>query len=308
VIIFFIISGIVISNSVFQKISRSEKYSFKYFFIDRFSRIYSALIPCLIVIWIINYIHPFINPGHYSGSLDWVTFAGNLFQLQNFPVLGIQVLGDAGILWTLNYEWWLYLFFGCIIFYIMMRRKFEISHVLLLTVCSFFPLYCLFFDFQHENLVITWFIGVLITYILLTRPLDPNKYHILLKIAGVISLFLILLRLTMIYQNTVFDITLEILLCLLILVLLLLTNTRKRINIHISHSIKFVASYSFTLYLIHYSWIIFLRSLLSNYFNPYVLVIIGVISVNLLAFAIAYFTEMRYKKLSGWLQKKFVNG
>ena len=41
VLIFFILSGFLISQSMFNK----DDYSFKRFFIDRFSRIYTSLFP-----------------------------------------------------------------------------------------------------------------------------------------------------------------------------------------------------------------------------------------------------------------------
>ena len=51
VLIFFILSGFLISYSTFRK----SNYGFKQYFIDRFSRIYTAFIPSLLFVFLLDY-------------------------------------------------------------------------------------------------------------------------------------------------------------------------------------------------------------------------------------------------------------
>ena len=69
VVLFFIISGLLISNSVFSKMS-DNNYRFGMYFIDRFARIYSGLIPCMIVILILDSIHVSFFYNHYLSYVD----------------------------------------------------------------------------------------------------------------------------------------------------------------------------------------------------------------------------------------------
>src|SRR5688572_18772079 len=53
VVIFFLLSGFLISYSTFAKMA-SPDYRFRSFFIDRFSRIYTGFLPCIIMVLVID--------------------------------------------------------------------------------------------------------------------------------------------------------------------------------------------------------------------------------------------------------------
>ena len=118
VVIFFFLSGFLITTSVFKKTKKGE-FSFLEYFCERFGRIYSAVIPCLLLILIFDLFFQTIMPNQYGyyESFNIKTFLGNLFMLQGYPHLfQIASFGSALPLWTLANEWWIYMLFGLLIF------------------------------------------------------------------------------------------------------------------------------------------------------------------------------------------------
>ena len=76
---------------------------------------------------------------------------------------------------------------------------------------------------------------------------------------------------------------------------------RWRFNSRIAAVIKFLADYSFTLFLTHYTVLLFL--VYSEVADGWAAFIIGVMASNVVAILIALPTEMRYKVLAGFMLK-----
>jgi peptidoglycan/LPS O-acetylase OafA/YrhL len=94
VILFFIVSGTVITNSLLKNIDINETYNFKNYFIDRFSRIYAGLVPSLILTFIFTAI--LLNTSYEycvamkCTSIDFFSWIGSLFMLQGIVFPNIQ--------------------------------------------------------------------------------------------------------------------------------------------------------------------------------------------------------------------------
>jgi len=125
VTVFFVISGFLVGG---RTILIFENNGFRVidYFVNRFSRIYTVLIPALIIggildlagITIFNlsgiYSHPdqfYTNPfgNDITKHLSVGIFVGNLIQMQTIMV---SSLGSNGPLWSLANEWWYYVLFG----------------------------------------------------------------------------------------------------------------------------------------------------------------------------------------------------
>ena len=137
VFLFFSISGFLIAYSVFQK-TENPQYGFRNYFVDRFSRIYSGLLPALLIsIVVVGGIYA-TNSVYFNHLLDTESppslqsFAATLTMMDMFPsgffnatstaifgepfsAVAIAPFGFNGVLWTLVVEWWIYMFFGWII-------------------------------------------------------------------------------------------------------------------------------------------------------------------------------------------------
>ncbi|MDB2373832.1 acyltransferase [Psychrosphaera haliotis] len=117
VMIFFVMSGFVIAFVTEQKEKRLSHYT-----IARISRLYSVLIPALIITIIFDYIGFAINPDFYLGG-PWPFDSENLFTnyfLSFFMVQNVWNLGfNPGInqpFWSLSFEWIYYIIFACAFF------------------------------------------------------------------------------------------------------------------------------------------------------------------------------------------------
>ena len=128
VIIFFVLSGYLISGTVLRAIRRSQ-WSWPRYLIHRLVRLWLVLIPALILgfAWDTLGLHLNRAPMLYAGAggnhltapvapaLTAATFFGNLAFLQTIVV---PPLGSNGALWSLANEWWYYILFplvACVI-------------------------------------------------------------------------------------------------------------------------------------------------------------------------------------------------
>jgi peptidoglycan/LPS O-acetylase OafA/YrhL len=126
VIIFFVLSGLLVSASVFRDGDRGG-WSWRDYLIRRCSRLYVVLIPGLLLTVLWDRCGAQLFPDHliYAGhtetesvlnyaprdSLGPLTLLGNLLFLQTIFVLPF---GTNGPLWSLSNEFWYYMLFPCL--------------------------------------------------------------------------------------------------------------------------------------------------------------------------------------------------
>jgi peptidoglycan/LPS O-acetylase OafA/YrhL len=125
VIVFFVISGFLIGGRTILNIEE-KRFDVIDYLVHRFSRIYVVFIPALIIGFILDclgirlfnasgiYNHPdqfYGNPfgNNIAEHLSFYIFVGNVIQLQTIIV---SSLGSNGPLWSLANEWWYYILFG----------------------------------------------------------------------------------------------------------------------------------------------------------------------------------------------------
>jgi peptidoglycan/LPS O-acetylase OafA/YrhL len=121
VIIFFVLSGYLISGTIFRAFQRHE-WSWRRYTIHRLARLWVVLIPALFLgaLWDNLGIHFHYAPNLYSGanynhitldvtrSLSLYDFLGNAAFLQTIVV---PTFGSNGPLWSLANEFWYYVLF-----------------------------------------------------------------------------------------------------------------------------------------------------------------------------------------------------
>jgi peptidoglycan/LPS O-acetylase OafA/YrhL len=313
VTLFFIVSGIVISNSLFKKIEENKSYKFRNFFVDRFSRIYSGLVPCLFFVFICDILIFSINADLFYKftNIDFIidksgivikNFIGSLLMIQNMKLIGTKTPAFMGVVWTLNIEWWLYLLFGWVVFNYNKLSKHNYYLFAPILIFGYYPIQE-FYSTNHQNLPFVWIMGVVITIIYLkTKTVDVKiDYYIL------IVLTMIFFRITLnSYRNTgYYDIILELLIVVLVSLLTIKYKDQNNFDkTSFKRIIVFMSKYSFTLYLIHYV----IEGLIFTAFITYALncpiweiLFFSVIVANIIAIVIAYPTEMRYKDLTKFL-------
>ena len=109
VVIFFVISGYVIAHVI-----QAREQSVIYYASARLGRLYSVVVPALILTWILDYIGREISPAvyqHIPGDHSIVRILISflyLNQIWNFTVIPLS----NGPFWSLGYEFWYYMIFG----------------------------------------------------------------------------------------------------------------------------------------------------------------------------------------------------
>lgn len=121
VVIFFVLSGYLISGSVFRTLDRNN-WSWQTYLVHRLLRLWIVLIPGLLLcaLWDAIGIHSHLAPILYSGGAGnhmvtnvLATHTPKIF-FQNLAFLQMilsPTFGSDGALWSLSYEFWYYILF-----------------------------------------------------------------------------------------------------------------------------------------------------------------------------------------------------
>lgn len=308
VVIFFLLSGFVITYTLLRKNS-DPIYGMREYMIDRSSRIFSAYFPALFLIIAFDSLQIYLNGSGYThwDSFNLRTFVVNLFMLQDFPFLGLGTsFGSARPFWTLAIEWWIYVSFGyfILVIYKNMRtgKKIRMYHGLIFIAVSIVPVYNLIGG-RGNGLTMVWLIGMILVLILLKIKLPPLNTLPLIVLSAV---FLVLAFIRGYIIKEAYDLLFAGLLAFsLFFLLYALQKVESNRDTLLRKWITMMSRYSFTLYLIHYS-VLEILILYKSHMSPYLLLVVSFLVCNLLAFVIAYFTEMRYRTLAKMIKRKWL--
>jgi peptidoglycan/LPS O-acetylase OafA/YrhL len=276
VYIFFLISGFLISLSVLQKLD-SPSYGFGDYFCDRFFRIYAAFVPALVFVVVVDAMMASEPAYLWPRDYNVQTFIGNFLMLQDFPAfqvlrrLGmgdqpwmIAPFGSARPFWTISIEWWLYMVFGGIMFFVV-RRGGEISRfgVLALCLAAIEPLYH-FVGGYGQCLTMLWLIGCVMAFLFHALPTLRRRWSRLgddhLQRFGIIvALAAIVFMGARIAANprlvtvpgAIYELQFGLFLAMLLFGVMLAFSGLRRPGP--AMLVGFVAGYSYSLYLIHHS-------------------------------------------------------
>ncbi len=114
VVVFFVLSGYVVTYSTLSKPHRNPRD----YIVARLSRLYSVVVPALVLTALLAFIGAMIDARLYAGlsrGFDAVRYALSLLFLQNVWMLSASPPTNAP-LWSLCYEFWYYVLFGCAVF------------------------------------------------------------------------------------------------------------------------------------------------------------------------------------------------
>jgi peptidoglycan/LPS O-acetylase OafA/YrhL len=117
VIIFFLLSGYLISQTLHKRLGQPQS-TFLDYAIDRWARIYSGFLPAILFVAVLDYL-TLRYFGHIAHPevvtrLNPETFFANLFMLQA-PGFS-DPFGSAAPFWTVAIEFWIYMFVGLLAF------------------------------------------------------------------------------------------------------------------------------------------------------------------------------------------------
>lgn len=147
VMIFFVLSGFLIAFTVHKKNKGSQRY-----LADRFSRLYSVVLPALVFTYIIDFIGKHFNPGayvmeiapHQQGLRFFInaTFLQEIWGFSSKP-------SSNGPFWSISYEFWYYMLFWVFCYFSGTKRNIGLAIV------------CLIIGYKILILLPVWVFGVL---------------------------------------------------------------------------------------------------------------------------------------------------
>lgn len=333
VVLFFLISGFLITYTTLRKMNK-RRYSFMNYLIERGSRIYSVYLPVLVLlIGLDAFLFIYLGVPSVPNSYNIANFFHNLLMLQDsFPILVDSTsFGSARPLWTLPMFWGIYMVFGWLILGNRTTSK-KFLYIFILAMFSFFLVLTSFGFRTSEKLkiIIIWLSGCMVAIILnisgnnaneRTITKDDNslfnkiyrKIQLILnwfsqKLLLSFLLFVLVFCLAcyrVLYTKFSYDLPFGILLALALYFFVSFTNrSNHEFSVRTKKIIKFFASYSFTLYLLHYS-ILWIISAVKYDVSPYFLFFTGFLLSNFLSIIVAYFTEMRYNRIKKYILSRF---
>lgn len=147
VMVFFVLSGYLIAFTVNKKNKGSERY-----LVDRFSRLYSVVIPALIFTFLIDFLGSHFNPLAYTDQiapdhklLRFVLNAAFLQQVWSFCTKP----SSNGPFWSISYEFWYYILYWVFCYFKGIKQYIGIAVV------------CLIIGLKIILLLPVWILGVL---------------------------------------------------------------------------------------------------------------------------------------------------
>lgn len=266
VIIFFVLSGYLVGGGVIKQ-CRSRLFQPSIFSINRLSRLYAVLPAALLLTVCLDTAGYFINANLYHHTkgisslgfniaerLTIPHFLDSFFMIQN---IHLPPLGSNGPLWSLSYEFWFYVLAGLAgmtIIYSFSRRTLMgfASGFFLLFICFWLPI-------VYLQYFIIWIMGALITYAP-KRIAFRKTFFILFSFALFGSLFLISLKKLSFFSDYEKDLLIAFFTCLIILC----AEASDKIMVDTHHKL---ASFSFSLYLIHFPLVWFIAISTKTFFQ-----------------------------------------
>jgi peptidoglycan/LPS O-acetylase OafA/YrhL len=341
VMVFFLLSGFLISYTVFQKF-HLESYTFKGFFIDRFSRIYAAYFPALVFVWLIDsytrtlpvhipegklvFLTQYSNMVDHSNLPTWIS---NLFMLQDYPVfqvlrrLGLpetifffNEFGSATPFWTISIEWWIYMLFGYVTLCLARSAgAFGLKQLAMLGFLSLVPFYYLIggpIDFLSQ----LWIIGMIasLLFVNFTRWFgqtfrNTNRRQVWLYVGMTMAVTIIAMvgrlfsRKFDLGEMDFRDPQFGIFVALAIFVPLPALGTVKKVPVFLHKFITFIAGYSYSLYLVHTPVIVCLYIKYPGHDYDHGFYWLATSIAHVVAITFWFLFERHYRALARWIKQ-----
>jgi peptidoglycan/LPS O-acetylase OafA/YrhL len=315
VAVFFLLSGLLIMQSMLGWSQRPEP-RLPGFLADRAARILTPYIPALVLIGIANLL--FIATEHGAGGTNRgpLAFVGNLLLLQDHSAF--QMLEIAGIdlawrirpynaaepFWTIAIEMWIYVAMGLFFFCLVRRERVHRGYALALALASVPVVVWNAAAGGGKSLSLIWIVGAIAGLLFhLWRDAAPASMR---SVAGVLiacgALALVGRAGKVGFQP--YDLQTATLLAIVMFGILAWLMTVQDVALGWQRLAGFLASYSYSLYLVHNTALI----IVLEHFevaSSWVRVTAGVLLAHCCAYLLYLAFERRYRTVGRWLRPWF---
>lgn len=309
--IFFILSGFLILQSSLARIRRPGPH-FTSYMIDRFARIFTAYVPVLVLVAVVNAVADLGHQGQPGSATGLTAFIGNLLLLQNYPLfqvyhrlfghgLYIRPYNTAEPFWTIPIEFWIYVVFGLGFFGLAMRERLGLLLSSLLGLVALPVVVWNAAAGGGNGLSLVWLIGAAAAYVWIGGwHRSPHKLQIgmvVLLTAGVCLLGRGV-KTGWNFQD------LGMILCeaLVLLAGLSVMEGVRTLPRGLRGACTFLASYSYSLYLVHNTVLVVIRRSLSDVLGAATLPV-ALLAAHAAAFVLYVLFERHYRQVGLWLKR-----
>lgn len=315
VAVFFLLSGFLIMQSMLNWLNKPEP-RLPGFIADRVARIMTPYVPALVLIALANLV--LIDTNHSLGgpNTGLITFLGNLFLLQDHAVFqGLEFAGidlawrirsynSAEPFWTVAIEMWIYVSMGLFFFCVLNREKLDRLLGFALAAIALPVLIWNAAAGGGKSLSLIWLLGAIAGY--LFHLWRASGYANIRSVATVTSLFgaIALIGRAGKIGFHPFDFQTATLMAMIMFGVLALMMCVKSTSATLRGSVNFLASYSYSLYLIHNTVLIIVLENIRTQ-SAWTHVAIAVIAAHSCSYLLYVAFERHYRLVGRWLRPKF---
>ena len=320
VMVFFVLSGFLISSSVFNGLATGN-WSWRDYSINRVSRLYAVLIPGLLLgfVWDKSGSSLFASTGLYTHPLQDFgaliaqkqltagAFAGNLFFLQTILC---PVFGSNGPLWSLANEFWYYVLFPVGLLALIGWRRGVLRRAVPLTIAA--GVVATFLGREIRNGFLIWMAGcVLLMAYSKLREFPKRWVAPYIVVSSIILISCLVAARLGTSRMLGADLPVGLAFALFLFGILQI-DFRVRFHAY-ANLARFFAGFSYSLYVLHFPALLFLRAWLAPYrwrpdFRHFVFVIAIGVAVLLFAWLVSLVTENRTSALRRWMKAAIPSG
>lgn len=315
VAIFFLLSGFLIMQSMLNWLNKPEP-RFAGFFADRFARIMTPYVPALVLIALVNLV--LIDTNHSQGGPNTgvLAFIGNLLLLQDHAVFqGLEFAGmdvpwrirsynSAEPFWTVAIEMWIYVFMGLFMFCVMKRERIDRWLGALLAAVAVPVMIWNAAAGGGKSLTLIWLLGAVAGY--LFNVWRGNGYANIRPIGCVLVAFGVIALIGRAgkigFQP--YDFQTATLMAMVMFGVLALLMCVRSMPGALRGSVKFLASYSYSLYLLHNTVLIVVLENVSTR-STWAHVALAVVAAHFCSYLLYVAFERHYRVVGRWLRPKF---
>ncbi len=315
VAVFFLLSGFLIMQSMINWLNKPEP-RLPGFIADRVARIMTPYVPALVVIALANLV--LIDTNHSQGGSNTgvLSFLGNLLLLQDHSVFqGLELVGidlawrirpynSAEPFWTVAIEMWIYVSMGLFFFCVLKREKIDRLLGFALAAIALPVFIWNAAAGGGKSLSLIWLLGAIAGY--LFHLWRANGYANIRSVATAVTLFGAVALVGRVGKIgfVPYDFQTATLTAMIMFGLLALLMCVQRVPALLRGSVNFLASYSYSLYLIHNTALIIVLENVRTQ-NAWTHVAIAVIAAHSCAYLLYLAFERHYRIVGRWLRPKF---
>ena len=316
VAIFFLLSGFLITQSMMNW-SHKPKPHFPGFLADRVARIFTPYVPALVLIVLANWLLINSYVGEGGNNTGWLSFIGNLLMLQDHSVfqlaqfVGVELpwrirpYNAAEPFWTVAIEMWIYVSIGLFYFCLIQRERIAKHYVIALAVISLPVFVWNAAAGGGKSLTLIWLLGSVagfLFYQMRHAIHSPNVRGIGLALIGVGAVALVGRAGKVGFQP--YDVQSAALMGMMLFGALACLTCVQSVPALVRRVAEFLASYSYSLYLIHNTVLIVTLEWL-DFEQLWLEIAVGVLLAHGTAFGLYMAFERHYRTVSRWLRPRF---